>query len=95
MKLDDPLALYLPASVKLPTYLGRQITLLQLATHTSGLPDGPDNLDPKCADNSRADYTFEKLDAFGSGHKLTREPGAMLGAQSLPVFTQVTSPGAP
>ncbi len=76
MKLDDPVAQYLPASVKLPTYHGSQITLLQLATHTSGFPDGPDNLDPKRADNSRADYTFEKLDAFVSGYKLTREPGA-------------------
>ena len=76
MKLDDPVSQYLPASVKLPTYHGGQITLLQLATHTSGFPDGPDNLDPKRADNSRADYTFQKLDAFVSGYKLTREPGA-------------------
>ena len=75
MKLDDPVAQYLPASVKLPAFHGRQITLLQLATHTAGFPDGPDNLDPKRADNSRADYTFEKLDAFVSGYKLTREPG--------------------
>jgi len=49
--------------------------LLQLATHTSGFPDGPDNLDPKRADNSRVDYTFGKLDAFVSGCTLTREPG--------------------
>jgi len=76
MKLDDPVAQYLPASVKLPTYNGRQITLLQLATHTSGFPDVPDNLDPKLADNSHAAYTFEKLDAFISGYQLTREPGA-------------------
>ena len=74
-KLDDPAAQYLPASIKLPTYHGRQITLLQLATHTAGFPDGPDNLDPKRADNSRADYTFEKLVTFVSGYKLTREPG--------------------
>ena len=76
MKLEDPVAKYLPASVKMPTYHGRQITMLQLATHTSGLPDSPDNLAPKRADNSRADYTFEKLDAFVSGYELTHEPGA-------------------
>ncbi len=75
MKLDDPVAQYLPLSLKVPTYHGRQITLLELATHTSGLPDGPDNLAPKRADNSRADYSFEKLAAFVSGYKLTREPG--------------------
>lgn len=76
MNLDDPAAKYLPASLALPMYHGRQITLLQLATHTSGLPDSPDNLEPKWADNSRADYTFAKLAAFVSGYKLTREPGS-------------------
>jgi len=38
MKLDDPVQKYLPKSVKMPTYHGKQITLLDLATHTSGLP---------------------------------------------------------
>jgi CubicO group peptidase (beta-lactamase class C family) len=76
MRLDDPVSQYLPTSVKVPTCDGRQITLLHLATHTSGLPDVPDNLDPKRADNSRADYSFEKLDAFVSGFKLSRQPGA-------------------
>jgi CubicO group peptidase (beta-lactamase class C family) len=76
MKLDDPVAKYLPKSVKMPTYDGKQVTLLQLATHTSGLPLFPDNLDPKRADNPWADYPVEKLDDFVSGCKLTREPGA-------------------
>lgn len=38
MKLNDPVQEYMPDSVKLPTYDGKQITLLHLATHTSGLP---------------------------------------------------------
>ena len=76
MKLDDPVAKYLPKSVKMPTHNGKEITLLQLATHTSGLPHMPDNLDPKRADNPYADYTVEKLYAFLSGYKLTRDPGA-------------------
>jgi len=38
MKLDDPVQKYLPSSVKMPTYQGKEITLLHLATHTSGLP---------------------------------------------------------
>jgi CubicO group peptidase (beta-lactamase class C family) len=38
MRLDDPVAEYLPKSVRMPTHNGKQITLLQLATHTSGLP---------------------------------------------------------
>ena len=36
--LDDPIAKYLPAGVAAPTRGGRQITLVDLATHTSGLP---------------------------------------------------------
>src|SRR5208282_6653258 len=47
MKLDDSVAKYLPQSVKMPTRNGKEITLLQLATHTSGLPLLPDNAGPK------------------------------------------------
>jgi serine-type D-Ala-D-Ala carboxypeptidase/endopeptidase len=36
--LDDPLARFLPADVHLPQRKGRHITLVDLATHTSGLP---------------------------------------------------------
>ena len=74
MRLDDPVAKYLPKSVRMPTYDGKQITLLQLATHTSGLPLLPDNNGPKSR-LPTADYSFEKLDAFVSGYKLTRKPG--------------------
>ena len=38
MRLDDPVQKYLPDSVRMPTYQGKEITLLHLATHTSGLP---------------------------------------------------------
>jgi serine-type D-Ala-D-Ala carboxypeptidase/endopeptidase len=45
VKLDDPVSRYLPANVKLPTRNGRTITLVDLATHTVGLPhDLPDDL---------------------------------------------------
>jgi CubicO group peptidase (beta-lactamase class C family) len=77
MKLDDPVAKYLPKSVKMPSRNGKEITLLQLETHTSGLPSFPDdNADPKRADNPYGDYTVEKLYAFLSGCQLTRDPGA-------------------
>jgi D-alanyl-D-alanine-carboxypeptidase/D-alanyl-D-alanine-endopeptidase len=75
MKLDDPVAKYLPKSVRMPTRNGKEITLLQLATHTSGLPDAADNLEPAREDNRWADYTFEQSDAFVSGYKLTSDPG--------------------
>ncbi len=76
MKLDDPVTKYLPSSMRMPTRNGKQITLRQLATHCSGLPGIPDNLEPERADNPYADYTVEKLYAFLANHKLTRDPGA-------------------
>ena len=41
VNLDDPIEQYLPPSVKVPTYNGQKITLENLATHTSGLPEFP------------------------------------------------------
>jgi serine-type D-Ala-D-Ala carboxypeptidase/endopeptidase len=38
VKLDEPAARYLPSGAKLPERNGRKITLIDLATHTSGLP---------------------------------------------------------
>src|SRR5437773_5532624 len=46
VKLDDPVAKYLPESVKVPARNGKQITLFNLATHTAGLPRDPSNLTP-------------------------------------------------
>ena len=74
MKLNDPVAKYLPASVKMPALGGAQITLLQLATHTSGLPAKPDNAMTRDSD-PYVDYTDEKLYSFLSGYALTNEPG--------------------
>jgi D-alanyl-D-alanine-carboxypeptidase/D-alanyl-D-alanine-endopeptidase len=39
--LDDPVARHLPGDFRLPEFDGRQITLADLATHTSGLPRFP------------------------------------------------------
>src|SRR6267378_7958147 len=44
MKLDDPVAKYLPTSIKMPTHGGKEITLLDLATHAAGFPGNPDNM---------------------------------------------------
>jgi CubicO group peptidase (beta-lactamase class C family) len=41
VKLDDPVARHLPADFRVPEVHGRQITLADLATHTSGLPRMP------------------------------------------------------
>ncbi len=76
VKLDDPISKYLPASVKVPSRHGREITLLDLATHTSGLPSVPDNLSPRDGDDPWADYTVEQMYDFLSHYKLPRKPGA-------------------
>jgi CubicO group peptidase (beta-lactamase class C family) len=83
MKLDDPVAMYLPDPIKLPSHGGKQITLQHLATHTSGLPGIPDNLEPKRADNPYADYTVDRLYAFLARFPLTREPGAIAEYSNL------------
>jgi serine-type D-Ala-D-Ala carboxypeptidase/endopeptidase len=38
VSLNDPIAKFLPKSVRFPTKDGKEITLLDLSTHTSGLP---------------------------------------------------------
>lgn len=77
MKLDDPVEAYLPESVKVPAHNGRKITLLDLATHTSGLPRDPDNLTPTrgLPENAFADYSVERMYQFLDSYVLTRDPG--------------------
>jgi len=76
VSLADPVAKYLPAGVKMPERNGRQITLEDLATHTSGLPRLPSNLHPQDAANPYADYSVEQLYQFLSGYQLTRDIGS-------------------
>ena len=46
IKLSDPVDKYLPSNVKVPQYNGHKITIEDLATHTSGLPEFPPNYCP-------------------------------------------------
>ena len=59
--LDDPVATLLPAGVTVPSRDGRQITLADLATHTSRLATDPTNLAPKDPRQPYADYTVTQL----------------------------------
>jgi serine-type D-Ala-D-Ala carboxypeptidase/endopeptidase len=72
--LDDPVAKYLPGNVKMPARNGKQITFLDLATYTSGLPRVPDGIS-NTADNPYAAYTVEQLYGFLSNHTLRFDPG--------------------
>lgn len=83
--LDDPVAKYLPASVHVPERGGKQITLTDLATHSSGLPRMPTNFAPKDPANPFADYTVEQMYAFLGGYTLTRDIGAQYEYSNLGV----------
>jgi CubicO group peptidase (beta-lactamase class C family) len=79
--LDDPAEKHLPVGVTVPERGGKQITLVDLATHTAGLPRWPDDiapgeLSPRDWSNPYADYTTEQLHAFLSGHRLRHDIGA-------------------
>ncbi|HEX3466370.1 MAG TPA: serine hydrolase [Candidatus Elarobacter sp.] len=75
VRLDDPVAKYLPSSVHVPSRNGKTITLLNLATQHSGLPRQPTNLDTTALD-PYAHYGTKELYAFLDGYTLTRDPGA-------------------
>jgi CubicO group peptidase (beta-lactamase class C family) len=76
VKLDDPVSRYLPATVASPRKNNREITLVDLATQTSGLPRLPDNLlanaDPL---NPYANYRVADLYRALGTTKLQSEPG--------------------
>ncbi len=76
VSLDDRVADYLPDSVRVPSFEDREITLLDLTTHTSGLPRSTDNLGDGDADDPYGDYSIADLYAFLSTHDLRRRPGA-------------------
>jgi serine-type D-Ala-D-Ala carboxypeptidase/endopeptidase len=85
VSLADPVAKYLPADVKVPERGGRRITLVDLATHSSGLPRMPTNFAPQDPNNPYADYSVDRLYAFLSGYALTRDIGAKYEYSNLAV----------
>ena len=75
LTLDDPVARLLPA-YRISAFGARQVTLLDLATQTSGLPRLPGNMAPASMENPYADYSGAMLKAFLGSHALGRAPGA-------------------
>jgi D-alanyl-D-alanine-carboxypeptidase/D-alanyl-D-alanine-endopeptidase len=79
----DPVAKYIPGTVKVPDRDGRQITLVDLATHTSGLPFLPSNF-PGINDLAHfskyaaaiSSYGDEDLYQFLSTYQLESDPGS-------------------
>lgn len=83
--LEDPVAEYLPAEVRVPERNGKQITLADLAMQQSGLPRLPTNLHPANARNPYADYTVEQMYDFLAHYELTRDVGAQYEYSNLGV----------
>ena len=75
MSLNDPIDKYLPAGTKLPQR-GRAITVLDLATHMSGLPKMPSNVVITDFNNPNADLTVEQFLRSVQSYDLPRDVGA-------------------
>ncbi len=83
---DDPLHSFLPDSLAWSTPDGASITLEQLATHRSGLPRLPSNLQASALANPQnpyANYSARDLHAFLDGYALPRAPGAAYAYSNL------------
>jgi D-alanyl-D-alanine-carboxypeptidase/D-alanyl-D-alanine-endopeptidase len=67
VSLDDPASKYSPPGARLPTRGGREITLRDLATQSSGLPRMPPGFNPADRANPFADFDADKLyEALGA-----------------------------
>ena len=73
--LSDPAGKYLPKGLKLPEWKGRSIALVDLATHTSGLPFWPADFPPLEDVPAYRKYTIEQLYGFLATYEMPREPG--------------------
>lgn len=77
VNLDDPIEKYLPSNVTVPSYNGHKITLENLATHTSGLPDIPRAM----VDNRT--LPTQQIYNFISNSSLVSEPGTRANYSNL------------
>ncbi|MBA4070918.1 MAG: serine hydrolase [Gemmatimonas sp.] len=75
VSLGDPVAKLLPPGTVVSSRDGREITLLDLATQSSGLPSIPTSFTPKDRANPWADYSSQQLYDFLKSYQLTRGIG--------------------
>src|SRR5262245_27935894 len=74
--LNDPLTKLLPAGTSVPSFNGRQITIGDIVTHTSGLPSIPLQWQIADANNPCANLTERDLLGALAATQLTRAPGS-------------------
>ncbi len=77
VNLADPVSQFLPQSTRVPSFKGQEITIGDLATHTSGLPDMPYTL------SSRATFSVAQMYHFLGKYELTRMPGSQYEHSNL------------
>lgn len=75
INLNDPIDKFLPEHVKTPTKDRKTITILDLATHFSGLPRWPDGF-PLTDMNEQYAYDREEMYEYISNFELSREIGS-------------------
>jgi len=80
--LEDAVSKVLP-EYSIPEFDGKPITLLDLATQSSGLPRMPSNMDLTNLSDPYVDYGRRELKAFLAYYKLTRQPGAQYEYSNL------------
>lgn len=76
VSFNDSIDKFLPEYLVVPTYNERSIKLIDLATHTSGLPSLPENFAPVDEYNPYADYTEEQMYEALAETNLTRSIGS-------------------
>jgi D-alanyl-D-alanine-carboxypeptidase/D-alanyl-D-alanine-endopeptidase len=74
--LSDPIAKLLPPGTSVPSFGGREITIGDIVTHTSGLPSIPPELHLTDMNNPYAGVTETDLLGALAATRLTRAPGS-------------------
>jgi serine-type D-Ala-D-Ala carboxypeptidase/endopeptidase len=86
VNLNDPIEKFLSANMTVPQFNGHKITLEDLATHTSGLPEWPSNIWlNNTVGHFKPNYDANQLYQALSNFKLTREPGSKFQYSSFGV----------
>ena len=83
--LDQSAQSLLPKGVTMPKWKDREITLLDLSTHSSGLPRLSDNMPSIATGNPYSDYSSKLAHEFLNKHEMQQEPGKYTGYSNFGV----------